>query len=191
MHGVALEDALKGLHMLLPAAIEPDRIAAVISELVQGEDGFYMVPAELMKAIRDICDKHGMIMKAIEFFDRTGGPSAPFAKDVKDLALKNGLILLTCGIYGHVVRPFGAVIFVHYGDKIGRKKSFVVTLLMWDGAFRSRYELESCHQDIEYVVDKIIEVGVCRFLLAGITLSVCQFHQGGPFRHGVLKGAGF
>ena len=44
-------------------------------------------------------------MNAVEFNEvRTGLPSAQFANDVRLKALENGLILLTCGVHGNVIR---------------------------------------------------------------------------------------
>jgi 4-aminobutyrate aminotransferase len=44
-------------------------------------------------------------MNAVEFNDvNTGLPSAGFANTVRLRALENGLILLTCGVYGNVIR---------------------------------------------------------------------------------------
>ncbi|MGJ7525140.1 MFS transporter [Variovorax sp. GB1P17] len=44
-------------------------------------------------------------------------------------AVSTILALATYGV-GYVARPIGTLIFSHYGDKIGRKKSLVITLLM-------------------------------------------------------------
>lgn len=44
-------------------------------------------------------------MNAVEFNDvRTNLPSAEFANKVRLLALEKGLILLTCGVHGNVIR---------------------------------------------------------------------------------------
>ena len=44
-------------------------------------------------------------MVAVEFNDpRTGEPSAEFTKQVQDKALAAGLLLLSCGVYGNVIR---------------------------------------------------------------------------------------
>lgn len=44
-------------------------------------------------------------MVAVEFSDpQTGAPSPEFAKQVQDNALQAGLLLLSCGIYGNVIR---------------------------------------------------------------------------------------
>jgi len=50
-------------------------VAAFILEPVQGEGGFYVVPPEFMRAVREICDRHGIVMIADEIqtgFARTG-----------------------------------------------------------------------------------------------------------------------
>jgi 4-aminobutyrate aminotransferase len=44
-------------------------------------------------------------MVAVEFNDpQTGAPSAEFTKQVQDKALAAGLLLLSCGVYGNVIR---------------------------------------------------------------------------------------
>ncbi len=43
-------------------------------------------------------------MVACEFVDAAGGPDADTTKQVQAAALKRGLLLLTCGVYGNVIR---------------------------------------------------------------------------------------
>ncbi|MEH2510371.1 4-aminobutyrate aminotransferase/(S)-3-amino-2-methylpropionate transaminase [Nitrobacteraceae bacterium AZCC 1564] len=74
-HDVTVEDALKYLAFLFKADVDPSRVAAIIVEPVQGEGGFHMAPPELMRALRRICDEHGIILIADEVqtgFGRTG-----------------------------------------------------------------------------------------------------------------------
>jgi 4-aminobutyrate aminotransferase/(S)-3-amino-2-methylpropionate transaminase len=74
-HDVTVEDSLKYLSFLFRADIDPSRVAAIIIEPVQGEGGFHAAPAELMRALRRICDEHGIILIADEVqtgFGRTG-----------------------------------------------------------------------------------------------------------------------
>ena len=74
-HDVTVEDSLKYLSFLFKADIDPSRVAAIIIEPVQGEGGFHTAPAELMRALRRICDEHGIILIADEVqtgFGRTG-----------------------------------------------------------------------------------------------------------------------
>ncbi len=75
LHGVSVEDSLKGLAHLFKAEIEPRRVAAIIIEPVQGEGGFNVAPPALMEALRELCDEHGILLVADEIqtgFGRTG-----------------------------------------------------------------------------------------------------------------------
>jgi len=74
-HGVSVADALAGLERLFAEDIEPARVAAIIVEPVQGEGGFYIAPPEFLKALRALCDQHGIVLVADEIqtgFGRTG-----------------------------------------------------------------------------------------------------------------------
>ncbi|MEY4909030.1 MAG: 4-aminobutyrate--2-oxoglutarate transaminase, partial [Pseudomonadota bacterium] len=42
------------------------RVAAIIIEPVQGEGGFYIAPIEFVKALRALCDQHGILLIADE-----------------------------------------------------------------------------------------------------------------------------
>ena len=75
MHGTSVEDSLSVLDKLFKADVDPGRIAAIIIEPVQGEGGFYETPRPFMLALREICDKHGILLIADEVqtgFARTG-----------------------------------------------------------------------------------------------------------------------
>ena len=75
LHGVSVEQSLSALSTLFKADIDPKRVAAVVIEPVQGEGGFYVVPHEFMRALRALCDEHGMLLIADEIqtgFARTG-----------------------------------------------------------------------------------------------------------------------
>jgi 4-aminobutyrate aminotransferase/(S)-3-amino-2-methylpropionate transaminase len=74
-HGVTVEDSLKAIQFLFKADIEPQRVAAIMIEPVQGEGGFYVAPDELLHALRKICDEHGIMLVSDEVqagFARTG-----------------------------------------------------------------------------------------------------------------------
>lgn len=74
-YGVSVEDSLKALEFLFRADVEPERVAAIVIEPVQGEGGFQPAPPELLKALRSICDRHGILLISDEVqagFARTG-----------------------------------------------------------------------------------------------------------------------
>ena len=66
IHGITTKDTLDGIAKLFKNDVDPDRVAAIIFEPVQGEGGFYPLPTDLIKAIRELCDKHGIVMIADE-----------------------------------------------------------------------------------------------------------------------------
>ncbi len=75
VHNITTEDAMAGLTKLFKADLDPARVAAIIFEPVQGEGGFYPAPRGLVRAIRKLCDEHGIVMIADEVqtgFARTG-----------------------------------------------------------------------------------------------------------------------
>ncbi|HWA31410.1 MAG TPA: 4-aminobutyrate--2-oxoglutarate transaminase [Rhizomicrobium sp.] len=74
-YGTTVEDSLKALQFLFKADVEPSRVAAIILEPVQGEGGFHPAPAELLTALRKICDENGILLISDEVqagFARTG-----------------------------------------------------------------------------------------------------------------------
>ncbi|MCP4421455.1 MAG: aminotransferase class III-fold pyridoxal phosphate-dependent enzyme, partial [Chloroflexi bacterium] len=57
------------------AQIDPNEVAAIVIEPVQGEGGFLPTPPRFMHRIRELCDAHGIVMIADEIqcgFGRTG-----------------------------------------------------------------------------------------------------------------------
>ncbi|PBI88685.1 4-aminobutyrate aminotransferase PuuE [Variovorax boronicumulans] len=75
LHGVSVDDSLRAIDKLFKADIEPEQVAAIILEPVQGEGGFYAAPPAFMRALREICDRHGILLIADEIqtgFARTG-----------------------------------------------------------------------------------------------------------------------
>ncbi len=61
--------------MLFKADVAADEVAAIIIEPVQGEGGFHVAPPALLQGLREVCDKHGILLIADEVqtgFARTG-----------------------------------------------------------------------------------------------------------------------
>lgn len=72
---ITVEDSIRALEMLFLTDAQPDRVAAIILEPVLGEGGYHPVPTELWKALRAICDRHGILLISDEIqagFGRTG-----------------------------------------------------------------------------------------------------------------------
>jgi len=64
--GVSVEDALAGVELLFSQDVSPDAVACVVLETVQGEGGFIPMPSEFVQALRELCDRHGIVYVADE-----------------------------------------------------------------------------------------------------------------------------
>lgn len=73
--GISVDVAIESVEDIFSEDIAPHDVAAIVLEPVQGEGGFNVVPAEFLKRLRAICDKHGILLVADEVqsgFARTG-----------------------------------------------------------------------------------------------------------------------
>ncbi|MDP3983941.1 MAG: 4-aminobutyrate--2-oxoglutarate transaminase [Acidimicrobiia bacterium] len=73
--GVSTADAIAGVEHIFKEDIEPERVAAIVVEPVLGEGGYVPAPAEFLVALRELCDRHGIVFVADEVqtgFARTG-----------------------------------------------------------------------------------------------------------------------
>ena len=65
-HGITTEQALADLDRLFHADVDPKSVAAILIEPVQGEGGFNVAPFEFLRALRALCDEHGIVLIADE-----------------------------------------------------------------------------------------------------------------------------
>jgi 4-aminobutyrate aminotransferase/(S)-3-amino-2-methylpropionate transaminase len=73
--GVTTEQALAALDRVLRTHVAPEAVAAMIVEPVQGEGGFIVAPPEFLAGLREVCNRHGIVLIADEVqsgFGRTG-----------------------------------------------------------------------------------------------------------------------
>src|SRR5271168_1561394 len=64
--GITTEQALGDLDRLFHGDVDPKSIAAIIVEPVQGEGGFNVAPFDFLRALRRLCDEHGIVLIADE-----------------------------------------------------------------------------------------------------------------------------
>lgn len=81
LHGVSVDDALLSIERIFKFDAEPQDIAAIILEPVQGEGGFYVAPKAFMKALRELCDTHGIVLIADEVQAGAGRTGTFFAME--------------------------------------------------------------------------------------------------------------
>lgn len=98
--------SLRALDLLFSATVDPAQVAAIIIEPIQGEGGFNPAPTELLKAVRVVCDRYGIVLIADEVqtgFARTGTFFA-----IEHSGVAPDLVTVAKGIAGGF--PLGGVI---------------------------------------------------------------------------------
>jgi len=81
LHGVSVADALASVELLFKNDIEANRVAAFILEPVQGEGGFYVAPREFVTGLKEIADRHGILIIADEVQTGAGRTGTWFASE--------------------------------------------------------------------------------------------------------------
>jgi 4-aminobutyrate aminotransferase-like enzyme len=98
----ATRACLEHLQRLTSATVPAKSVAAILIEPVQGEGGYHPAPASFLRALREFCDEHGILLIADEVqsgYGRTGSMWAvDHASVVPDVvcmakAMANGLPL--------------------------------------------------------------------------------------------------
>jgi 4-aminobutyrate aminotransferase / (S)-3-amino-2-methylpropionate transaminase / 5-aminovalerate transaminase len=59
--GVGTDDAIAGLHALFKADVDPESVACVVLEPVQGEGGFVPMPLDFPARLKEVCEAHGIL----------------------------------------------------------------------------------------------------------------------------------
>ena len=81
LHGISVEDSFRSLATIFKCDVAPDSVAAIIVEPVQGEGGFYVAPKEFIVRLRELCDRHGIILIADEIQSGAGRTGRMFAME--------------------------------------------------------------------------------------------------------------
>ena len=89
--GVSVEDALDGLELLLKQDVSPEAVACVVLETVQGEGGFIPMPTEFVRALKELCEAHGIVYVADEIQSGCGRTGTVWA--IERLGVEPDLIV--------------------------------------------------------------------------------------------------
>jgi 4-aminobutyrate aminotransferase len=81
VHGVSVAAALKGVEHILKTEIEPQRVAAILFEPIQGEGGFNASPTDFVLGLQAICKAHGILLIADEIQTGFGRTAKFFAME--------------------------------------------------------------------------------------------------------------
>jgi len=81
LHGVSVDDSITAVERIFKCDVEPERTAAIIVEPVQGEGGFYVAPKDFLVRLRELCDRHGIVLIADEIQSGAGRTGRMFAME--------------------------------------------------------------------------------------------------------------
>ncbi|MFN2627252.1 MAG: aspartate aminotransferase family protein [Gaiellaceae bacterium] len=59
--GISSDDAIRGLELLLKQDVDPQAVACVVLEPVQGEGGFIAMPDDFVPRLKELCEQHGIL----------------------------------------------------------------------------------------------------------------------------------
>ena len=77
--GVTTSDAIAGLELLFAQDVDPHEVACVVLETVQGEGGFIPMPTDFVQALKQICERLGILYVADEVQSGCGRTGLPWA----------------------------------------------------------------------------------------------------------------
>ena len=84
----------------------PDEVAAIFVEPIQGEGGYHLLPAECLPALRELCDRHGILLVADEVQSGMGRTGKMFAAE--HYGVEPDIVCAAKGIASGM--PLGAII---------------------------------------------------------------------------------
>src|SRR5438445_8539275 len=91
---------------LLKRIAPPEEVAAIFVEPIQGEGGYFVSPPGFLRALRELCDRYGMLLVADEVQTGMGRTGKLFA--VQHWDIEPDIICLAKGIASGL--PLGAII---------------------------------------------------------------------------------
>ncbi|MCZ7643744.1 MAG: acetyl ornithine aminotransferase family protein [Planctomycetota bacterium] len=91
---------------LFKSTIPPDEVAAIFVEPIQGEGGYVVPPEGYLRALREVCDRHGILLVADEIQTGFGRTGRMFA--IEHSGVEPDILCLAKGIASGM--PLGAIV---------------------------------------------------------------------------------
>ncbi len=98
LHGVSVDDSIAGLEAIFKNDIEARRVAAIFAEPVQGEGGYLPAPPEFFVRLRELCDRHGILLVADEI--QTGAARCGKMFAIEHSGIEPDIITMAKGLGG-------------------------------------------------------------------------------------------
>jgi 4-aminobutyrate aminotransferase len=93
-------------HTLFKRVAPPEEVAAVFVEPIQGESGYHVAPHDFLQALREMCDRHGILLVVDEVQSGMGRTGKLFA--LEHWGVEPDIVCLAKGIASGM--PLGAII---------------------------------------------------------------------------------
>jgi 4-aminobutyrate aminotransferase len=77
----AIEHSMSELRLLFDRQLSPDDVAGIFVEPIQGEGGYIIPPIGFLKALRALCDQHGIMLVADEIQSGVGRTGKMWASE--------------------------------------------------------------------------------------------------------------
>lgn len=158
------QEALEDIERLFEYVVAPKDVAAFLVEPIQGEGGYVIPPRSWLAALRDICDRHGILLIFDEVqtgFGRTGEWFAAQAFDVEpDIVclakgIANGFQLGAIGARREIMGKWGAA---SHGTTYGGNPIACAAALATIDVIRKEGLLENARIQGDYMLDVLGEL---------------------------------
>ncbi len=155
------EEALGDIHRLFEYVVPPEDVAAMIVEPVQGEGGYIFPPRSWLQALRDICDRHDILLIFDEVQAGFGRTGRWFAADLYDVqpdvvclakAIANGFRLSAIGASQDVMGRWGAA---SHGTTYGGNPVACAAARATLDVIREEDLLENAQNQGSYLMDQL------------------------------------
>jgi 4-aminobutyrate aminotransferase len=153
--------ALNDLSRQFEYVIEPEEVAAMIIEPIQGEGGYIFPPRSWLAELRKICDQHGILLVFDEVQTGFGRTGEWFAADVYDVqpdimavakAIANGFPLSATAARSEIMSKWGAL--SHGSTCGGNPVSLAAALAVLD-IIKDENLLENAQKQGAYMLERL------------------------------------
>lgn len=157
-------DCLQELQRTFDYLIPPENVAAIIMEPVMGEGGYVVPPLKYVKAIRDLCTKHGIMLIFDEIQSGFGRTGKMFASEHFDVV--PDIMTLGKAIAGGL--PMSAIVSTKeimdswkpgmHGTTFGGHPVCAAAGLAVLKAYEEEHILENCNIQGKYLKERLLEL---------------------------------
>jgi len=158
------QEALEDVERLFEYVVAPEEVAAFLVEPIQGEGGYVIPPRSWLVALREMCDRHGILLIFDEVqtgFGRTGEWFAAqvfgVEPDIVCLAkgIANGFPLGATAARGEIMRQWGAA---SHGTTYGGNPISCAAALATLDVIRQENLLENARVQGDYMLEVLREL---------------------------------